>query len=74
MLARPAVLLRVEEVLLLAAAILLYTHFHLSWMLFAVLFFVPDISMLGYLASPRLGASCYNLIHTLTCPHPSIKE
>ena len=68
MLARPAQLLRLEEALLLAAAILLYIHFHFSWLLFAVLFLVPDISMLGYLVNPSLGASCYNLIHTLTGP------
>ncbi len=27
------------------------------------LFFAPELSMLGYLANPRLGAGTYNLIH-----------
>jgi hypothetical protein len=28
-----------------------------------LLFLVPDLSMLGYLASPRTGAVVYNLAH-----------
>lgn len=31
--------------------------------MFTLLFFAPDLSMLGYLANPRLGAWTYNLIH-----------
>ncbi len=68
MLTRPAVLIRIEEAGLLIAAILLYVHFHFSWVLFAVLFLAPDLSMLGYLANPRVGAAFYNLAHTLTGP------
>jgi len=68
MLTRPALLLRIEEAALLAAAILLYIHFHFGWLLFAVLFLAPDLFMLGYLANPRLGAAIYNLGHFLVCP------
>jgi hypothetical protein len=68
MLTRPAWLLRVEEAALLTAAVLLYAHFHFSWLLFAVLFFAPDLFMLGYLANPRLGAGLYNLGHFLFVP------
>jgi len=68
MFTRPALLLRIEEGGLLIAAILLYAHFHLSWVLFAALFLAPDLFMLGYLASPRAGAAIYNLVHTLTGP------
>lgn len=35
-----------------------------SWVLFAVLFLVPDISMLGYLISPRVGAISHNAVHS----------
>jgi hypothetical protein len=35
-----------------------------SWYLFAALFLGPDVSMLGYLAGPRVGAWCYNTVHT----------
>jgi len=68
MLTRPAVLLRIEEAALLAAAVLLYAHFHFSWWLFAVLFLAPDLFMLGYLENPRAGAAFYNLAHTLFVP------
>jgi hypothetical protein len=37
-------------------------------LLFAVLFLVPDISMLGYLRNPRLGSSLYNLGHAIFLP------
>lgn len=68
MLTRPAILLRMEEALLLATAVLLYAHLHFSWMLFAGLFFAPDLLMAGYLANPRVGAALYNLGHTLSVP------
>jgi len=67
-LTRPALLLRIEEASLLAAAFLLYMHFHFSWWLFTALFLAPDLFMLGYLANPRVGASLYNLAHTLFVP------
>lgn len=35
-----------------------------KWGWFLVLFLVPDLSMLGYLANPRLGSRIYNLVHT----------
>lgn len=35
----------------------------LSWWVWALLFFAPDISMLGYLVNTRTGAYCYNLFH-----------
>jgi hypothetical protein len=68
MLTRPAWLLRVEEACLLAGAVLLYAHLHLSWLLFAVLFLAPDLFMLGFLANPRVGAALYNLGHWLLLP------
>lgn len=34
-----------------------------SWWIWPLLFLSPDISMLGYLISPRTGAICYNLFH-----------
>jgi hypothetical protein len=39
-----------------------------SWLLFALLVLLPDLSMLGYLAGPRTGALAYNLAHTLIGP------
>jgi hypothetical protein len=68
MLTRPAILLRLEEAVLLILTLFAYQHLHQSWLLFAILFFTPDLFMLGYLINPRAGAVTYNLAHTLTLP------
>jgi hypothetical protein len=69
MLTRPALLLRIEEaILLLLLTLFAYQHLHSSWLLFAILFLTPDLFMLGYLLNTRTGAATYNLAHTLTLP------
>lgn len=39
-----------------------------SWWTFAALVLVPDLSMLGYLAGPSVGARAYNLAHNYVGP------
>jgi hypothetical protein len=56
--------LRLEGLALLAAAAAAYHHFALPWGWFALFLLAPDLSMLGYLAGPRVGALAYNLAHT----------
>ena len=68
MLTRPALLLRIEEAILLVLTVLLYRDMHFNWLLFAILFLAPDVFMLGYLAGPRVGAALYNLGHTQALP------
>jgi hypothetical protein len=68
MLARPAVLLRIEGGVLFAATILGYWESHASWILFAALLLAPDLSFAGYAAGVKMGAAVYNLVHTLTGP------
>ncbi len=58
------VLLRLEGAAIFAAAVGLYAHAGFSWPIFALMFFVPDLSMLAYLAGPRVGAAGYDLAHT----------
>ncbi len=65
---RPAALLRVEGVALLALGVLLYRVNGGSWLMFGVLLLAPDLSMLGYLAGPRVGAAIYNAFHTYAVP------
>ena len=60
----PIIWLRLEGLAVLIAAVLSYAHGHHSWILFAVLLLLPDISFAGYLAGPRIGAMCYNLLHS----------
>ena len=56
-------LLKLEELLMLGLAVFLFSKLDYGWGWFALLFLAPDLSMLGYLANPRLGAWTYNLIH-----------
>lgn len=60
--------LRLEWCCVLAAALLAYHLEGGSWLLFAALILVPDLSMLGYLAGPRIGAATYNAAHLLVWP------
>lgn len=60
--------LRVEGLAVVALATLLYARSGASWWLFAALWLVPDLSMLGYLAGPRLGSYSYNAVHSYTGP------
>jgi hypothetical protein len=55
--------LRVEDaaIAVLAAALFLMTG--LAWWWLVVLFLVPDVSMVGYAAGPRVGAVVYNVVH-----------
>ena len=60
----PRLLLRFEGAAVLAAAVAGYAHFGPGWGLFALLFLVPDLSMLGYRAGPRIGAASYTAGHS----------
>jgi len=68
MLSRPSFVLCLEEAALLLLTAEVYRQLHYSWLLFAVLFFAPDIFMLGYLVNPRLGAAIYNFGHARFVP------
>ena len=67
-LARPAILLRGEGAVLFVLAVALYVRLDASWLLFAVLALAPDLSALGYLSGPRVGAMSYNLAHWAAMP------
>jgi Domain of unknown function (DUF4260) len=61
-------LLRLEGLTLLAGMTLLYGLWGGPWWLYAVLFLAPDLSFLGYLAGPRVGAIVYNAAHSEIIP------
>jgi hypothetical protein len=67
-LTHPRWLLHAEGGVMLAASILAYHQVGGNWWLFALLFFTPDISALGYLFNVRIGATCYNVIHVEVLP------
>jgi len=64
----PRLLLRLEALAALAGLAAWYQTASGDWMLFALLFLIPDLSMVGYLAGPRIGAVCYNAAHSLIGP------
>jgi hypothetical protein len=56
-------LLKLEELAQLLLAVLVFAHLPYAWWVLPATFLLPDLSMLGYLAGPRVGAACYNLAH-----------
>jgi len=57
--------LKIEEAAMAIAA-LYFLSLHmlgLSLWIWIILFFAPDISMLGYLFGNKAGAICYNIFH-----------
>jgi hypothetical protein len=65
---KPGLLLRLEAGLVLAACVVVYARAQYNWLLFAVLFLVPDLSIFAYRAGVRVGAAAYNLVHTYVGP------
>ena len=61
-------LLRLEGLALLCLAVAGYVWVGEPWWLFAVLLLAPDLSFLGYLAGPRIGAIAYNALHATIGP------
>ena len=61
-------LLRIEGLTLFVGMVALYGVWGGSWWLFAILFLVPDLSFVAYLAGPRAGAAVYNAMHTYMLP------
>ena len=62
------VLLRLEGLAAVGLSAVFYARTGASWWLFAALWLTPDLSMLGYLGGPRLGARVYNAIHSYVTP------
>jgi hypothetical protein len=64
----PKLILRAEGLALLAVASAAYAELGAGWSIFALLFLVPDVFMLGYLHGPKVGAVLYNLGHSTILP------
>lgn len=56
-------ILKLEELAMLIGCIILLIHLDVAWWYFFLLSLGPDISMLGYLVSNKIGAWSYNLFH-----------
>lgn len=56
-------ILKLEELAMFLLGIFLFGQLSFSWWWFLVFIMAPDIGMLGYLHSNKLGAWFYNLFH-----------
>lgn len=65
---RPGILLRLEGLALALAAAGLYLALVGDPLLFVILVLLPDVSIAGYLAGPRVGSIAYNAAHLLALP------
>lgn len=57
------ILLRFEEMGILAIGGYFFSLTGYSWWLFALFFLAPDIGMIGYLVNRKAGAFLYNIFH-----------
>ena len=64
----PRILLRAEGAAVAAAAIALYFHADYPWWLLVVLALAPDLSMVGYVGGPTIGAAACDAAHTYLLP------
>jgi len=64
----PSRLLHLEGLAVLVGAIALYFDLGFGWLALVVLFLAPDLSLLGYLGGPKVGALTYDLVHTCVLP------
>lgn len=55
--------LRLEGLAAFIAGLVLFGALGGNWLFLVPLLLLPDISMVGYLAGPRIGAFGYNLVH-----------
>ena len=55
--------LRLEELAQFILSIVLFAQLPFAWWWYPALILLPDISMVGYALTPRIGAYGYNLIH-----------
>ena len=65
---KPKVWLRIEGLFLFIATLIAFNQVRQHWWIYIALLFVPDIFMIGYVRSNKLGALLYNLGHSYPAP------
>jgi hypothetical protein len=65
---RPVWQLRIEGFVVFAVALVEYESLDGSWLLLAVLLFLPALSMIGYIGGPHVGAYVPSTFHTYSYP------
>jgi hypothetical protein len=59
-----AKIIKFEGIAVFLTCLYFYSTLDASWLVFALLWLVPDISMAGYFKDKKIGAIMYNLAHT----------
>lgn len=55
--------LKLEELLMFCLGVFLFNQLNFAWWWFLILILTPDIGMIGYLVSTKVGAIMYNIFH-----------
>jgi hypothetical protein len=61
-------MLQLEGLALLVAAVLAYAQFGIGWKWFAIFFLAPDLVFIFFLFGMRIGAIAYNAVHSTIGP------
>ncbi len=56
-------LLKLEELALFLGCVYLFSRLSFAWWWFPALLLAPDLSMIGYVINPAVGAFTYNVVH-----------
>lgn len=54
---------KAEGLALLILSVYLFSLLDYAWWWYPLLFFVPDVSFIGYLGGKRVGETVYNIVH-----------
>lgn len=65
---QPAIFQRAEGGILCAVTLFVYAQLGISWWAFIPLWLLIDITVIGYVAGPKIGALVYNAGHSLILP------
>ena len=57
------VILKIEEAAIFMFCLFLFSQLDFAWWWFPALLLLPDVSMIGYLINPKIGAYTYNFLH-----------
>jgi len=64
----PKILLHLEGLAVFVVSIILFSYLNGNWILFLVLFLVPDLTFFAYLINKKIGSYTYNIMHTYFVP------
>jgi len=56
-------LVQLEEFTVLLGCMFLFSRLDIKWWWFPILIMLPDLSWVGYLINPAVGAVSYNIVH-----------